>query len=97
MKTIILAGLLGATAIAGVVHAQQTATTSNAAPQIGRFGFDEQGMDKSVAPGDDFYAFANGNWAKTTAIPADKASFGAFDTLADLSRDRTRTILEAAA
>lgn len=97
MKTIILAGLLGATAIAGVVHAQQTATTSNAAPQIGRFGFDEQGMDKSVAPGDNFYAFANGNWAKTTAIPADKASFGAFDTLADLSRDRTRTILEAAA
>ena len=98
MRTLLIAGLLGATAVAGVVHAQNAASTAaTGAPQIGRFGFDEQGMDKSVAPGDDFYAFANGTWAKTTAIPADKASFGAFDTLADLSRDRTRGILEAAA
>ncbi|MBI0474919.1 M13 family peptidase [Sphingomonas sp. MA1305] len=98
MRTMLIAGLLGATAVAGVVHAQNAASTAaTGAPQIGRFGFDEQGMDKSVAPGDDFYAFANGTWAKTTAIPADKASFGAFDTLADLSRDRTRGILEAAA
>ena len=66
-------------------------------PQIGAFGFDEAGMDRSIAPGDDFYNYANGTWAKTTAIPADKSSFGAFDTLADLSRDRTRGILEAAA
>jgi len=64
--------------------------------QIGTFGFDEKGMDRSIRPGDDFYAFANGTWAKTTAIPADKSSYGAFDVLQDLSRERTRGILEAA-
>jgi putative endopeptidase len=101
MKTFFLAGLLGASALAGMVQAQNVpapapAAAGDAKPQIGSYGFDEAGMDRSIAPGDDFYAFANGNWAKTTAIPADKASYGAFDTLADLSRDRTRGILDAA-
>ena len=98
MKTYLIAGLLGASALAGAVYAQQAAPAATAGkPQIGSFGFDEAGMDRSIAPGDDFYNYANGTWAKTTAIPADKSSFGAFDTLADLSRDRTRGILEAAA
>ncbi|WP_174274997.1 M13 family metallopeptidase [Sphingomonas bacterium] len=65
-------------------------------PQIGSFGFDEAGMDRSVAPGDDFYLYANGAWGRTTAIPADKASYGSFEMLDDLSRERTRGILEAA-
>src|SRR3546814_7933456 len=30
--------------------------------------------------GNDFYAYANGNWQKTTEIPADRASTGAFYT-----------------
>ena len=115
MKRIILAGLLGASAIAGIVNAQTTPSStakkpSGAAvgavaaapagttgqPQIGPWGFDLAGMDRSVAPGDDFYAYAGGTWGKATAIPADKSSYGAFDTLADLSRERTRGILEAA-
>ena len=32
-------------------------------PQIGTFGFDTAGMDTTVAPGDNFYEFANGTWA----------------------------------
>jgi hypothetical protein len=32
-------------------------------------GIDVAWMDKSVAPGDDFFAYANGTWAKTTEIP----------------------------
>ncbi|MDR6126517.1 putative endopeptidase [Sphingomonas sp. SORGH_AS802] len=98
MTRLLLASLLAA-ASAVALHAQtQTPVAAPAgnAPQIGRFGFDEAGMMKTTPPGDDFYAYANGEWAKTTAIPADKASYGAFDTLADLSRDRTRGILEAA-
>ena len=95
MNKLLLAGLLSASAVTGVaLHAQQAARADG--PQLGRFGFDEAGMNKAVQPGDDFYGFANGRWSETTAIPADKASYGAFDTLADLSRDRTRGILEAA-
>jgi putative endopeptidase len=63
-------------------------------PQYGTFGFDTAGMDRSVAPGDNFYQFANGTWAKTTPIPADKSNYGSFNILDDLSRERTRTIIE---
>src|SRR5690349_18426792 len=34
-------------------------------PALGTFGFDTAGMDKAVAPGDDFNAYANGTWVKT--------------------------------
>jgi putative endopeptidase len=53
-------------------------------------------MDKSVKPGDDFYDYASGTWQKTTEIPADRASYGMFHKLQDLSLARTRTILEDA-
>ena len=86
---------------------EQTATVATAAagpvapatadrPQIGRFGFDEAGMDRAVAPGDSFYGYANGTWARTTAIPADKSNYGMFAMLDDLSRQRTREILDEA-
>jgi putative endopeptidase len=63
-------------------------------PQYGTFGFDRAGMDETVRPGDNFYQFANGNWARNTAIPADKSNYGMFTVLDDLSRDRTRTLIE---
>ena len=72
------------------------AATNAAKPEIGDFGFDLSGMDKSVQPGDDFYAYANGTWAKNTEIPADKSNYGMFIALADLSQVRTREILDVA-
>lgn len=63
-------------------------------PEYGTFGFDTAGMDKSIAPGNDFYGFANGTWAKNTPIPADKSNYGMFTVLDDLSRERTRQIIE---
>ena len=65
--------------------------------QLGTFGFDATGMDRSVAPGQDFYTYANGTWARTTPIPADKSNYGMFTVLADLSQQRTHSILEEAA
>jgi putative endopeptidase len=66
-------------------------------PVYGTFGFDTAGMDRTVKPGDDFYAYASGTWQQTTEIPADAASYGYFKSLADLSLDRTRLILDEAA
>ncbi|MEZ0242823.1 MAG: M13 family peptidase, partial [Sphingomonas sp.] len=65
-------------------------------PTFGSFGFDAAGMDTTVKPGDNFYNFSNGTWAKTTPIPSDKANYGAFNILADLSQKRTNAILEEA-
>ena len=66
-------------------------------PELGTFGFDTAGMDRSVQPGDNFYMFSNGTWAKNTQIPADKSNYGMFTRLDDLSKDRTRVIIEEAA
>ena len=66
-------------------------------PQYGSYGFDAAGMDASVTPGDNFYLFANGAWAKTTPIPADKSNYGSFNILDDLSRERTRGLIEESA
>jgi len=88
--------LLSLAAISATVAAtaQQVAPVAGK-PAIGRFGFDESGMDRSVAPGDDFYRYANGGWAKTTPIPADRSNYGMFSVLDDLSFERTREILQA--
>ncbi len=64
-------------------------------PQLGTFGFDTSGMDKSVAPADDFYLYASGEWAKKTPIPADKSNYGMFTALDDLSKDRVKLVLDS--
>jgi putative endopeptidase len=70
---------------------------SAAKPTYGTFGFDTGGMDRSVNAGDDFYGFANGQWAKSTPIPADRSNYGMFTVLDDLSTTRSREILDQAA
>ncbi|MCI4590595.1 M13 family peptidase [Sphingobium sp. BYY-5] len=99
MKNLLLGAAATALALAATVaHADQAAppSASAAKPTYGSYGFDTAGMDKSVKPGDDFYDYANGTWAKNTPIPSDKSNYGAFNTLDDLSRERTKGILEAA-
>ena len=85
-------------ASAPVTAAPEAAPTAAPAPRatLGSFGFDSAGMDRNVVPGDDFYGFANGTWARTTAIPADKSNYGMFTLLGDLSLTRTRGILDEA-
>jgi putative endopeptidase len=65
------------------------------ATRYGSWGFDTAGMDRSVKPGDDYYAFVNGVWAKNTQIPADRSSYGAFAVLRDLSEARLARLIES--
>ena len=86
------------------LHAQPSEDAENggpnivvtAKPEIGEYGFDAKGMDMAVQPGDDFYNYANGTWAKDTPIPADKSNYGMFTVLDDLSKSRTQGILDEA-
>lgn len=57
-------------------------------------GIDTAGMDTSVAPGDDFYAYANGGWMKATEIPADKPTYGVISILIDRTRQQTVDIIQ---
>ena len=82
---------LAATALAALLSAcgpKPAATTS---------GIDLAGMDKSVAPGDDFNAYANGGWIKATPIPADKSEYGAGTILTDLTRQRLLALIQDSA
>ena len=106
MKTQILLGAATLALLAGQpAWSQATAPSAAAAdakaaagkPQLGDFGFDAAGMDRSVAPGDDFYKFANGTWDRNTQIPEDRSSWGGFGVLRDLSDQRTREVIEESA
>jgi putative endopeptidase len=57
---------------------------------------DIAGMDPSVKPGDDFFAYANGGWVKTAQIPADRSSFGAFNVVADVVNQRMSQLIDDA-
>ncbi|HYC09875.1 MAG TPA: M13 family metallopeptidase N-terminal domain-containing protein, partial [Steroidobacteraceae bacterium] len=76
-----------------------SAATAPAAakPAIGAFGLDLSAGNPHVKPGDDFFAYANGTWYEQFSIPADRASFGPFDRLDELSKERVRRIIEQAA
>lgn len=59
-------------------------------------GIDVAGMDRSVDPGDDFFAYTNGGWYKSTEIPADRSSLGIFQGIAtEVSKRNAALITEA--
>jgi len=102
-RSILLIALASASLSACATHQASLSTSAapgqaqaQAKPQIGTYGFDVAGMDRAVAPGDDFYGYANGGWAKATPIPADKSNYGMFTVLDDLSKARTKEILDEA-
>ncbi len=100
-KTVLLLAASTAFASATLAAYSGAAQTGQAQPaakaEIGDFGFDLAGMDRAVSPADSFYRYANGNWDRTTEIPADRSNYGMFTLLDDLSRTRTRAILDEAA
>jgi putative endopeptidase len=75
----------------GAPKTEAAAPAPAAAPTV---GIDLAGMDKSVQPGDDFYAYANGTWQKTTEIPADRASTGVFYTVFQTAEKRLSDLVQ---
>jgi hypothetical protein len=49
--------------------------------RIGEFGLDLAAMDRSVAPGDDFYRYVSGGWLRNTQIRGDVPRFAEFGRL----------------
>ena len=66
-----------------------------AAPRMGTWGIDTDGMDTGVSPGEDFFAYVSGTWAENTEIPSDRSSYGSFLALRDLSEARVRQLVES--
>ena len=74
---------------------RSSAPPSNPAAPVSH-GLDVTAIDRSVDPGDDFYAFANGAWLKRTEIPADRSTWGPGEAMTEEAARRTREILEEA-
>ncbi|MBV9045671.1 MAG: peptidase M13 [Alphaproteobacteria bacterium] len=78
---------------AGAAMIATAALAATGKPEIGKWGFDLTGMDRSVKPGDDFFEYANGNWFKRTTIPPDRTSIGSFQELRILSEKRMKDLI----
>ncbi|MEP6684430.1 MAG: M13 family metallopeptidase [Parafilimonas sp.] len=52
-------------------------------------------MDSAVKPGDNFFEFVNGKWLDTIHIPETESGIGAFNDLADRTRDHLHEILDS--
>ncbi len=89
--------LAAAASFSAMARAQLPALAGNGTSkaEYGMFGLDLEGMDRSIRPGDDFYGYMNGSWARNTPIPADRSNYGMFTVLDDRSKERTREILDA--
>ena len=86
-----------ALALAGCASPRATSVLPDGKPVIGGWGFDLAGMDRNVAPGDDFFRFVGGTWMKNTKIPDDRSRWGSFNELAAKSEDDVRAVIEEAA
>jgi putative endopeptidase len=60
-------------------------------------GLDLAGIDRSVAPGANFFAYANGAWIKTAEIPADRSVYSSGSILVELTNQRTVELIQQAA
>ena len=60
-------------------------------------GIAVESMDKAVAPGEDFYLYANGTWLRTAEIPADRTSIGAGSATYDRTQERLKGLIEGLA
>ena len=80
-----------------IVSALIPACQHSLPPGSSRSAVDVAGMDKSVAPGDDFNEYVNGAWLKASPIPLDKASYGVGTILVDKTRKQTVALIQDAA
>ncbi|WP_416448499.1 M13 family metallopeptidase [Leeuwenhoekiella sp. A2] len=55
-----------------------------------------ENMDTTINPKDDFYAYVNGNWMKTTEIPEEESTWGGFGVLRKNTRNDVLSIINNA-
>ena len=88
MKRILCSAL-----IAGLLAGQAYAAPADTAPS----GVDKAAVDPAVRPQDDFFRYSQGKWLHDVDIPADRASWGAFNVAQENVETQIRTLVEQAA
>ena len=80
--------------LASAIVAAVPAIAYAAGPRYGTWGVEAKDMDQSVKPGDDFFAYAEGSWLKTHAIPSDKTAAGYNYELPDEIEQQVKAMVE---
>ena len=70
-----------------------TLLSPSASAQSLSAGVKAENLDKSVAPGEDFYQFACGGWMKNHPLPAAYSRYGAFDAVGETVDEQINGIL----
>jgi putative endopeptidase len=70
---------------------------AGAPPAPLKSGLTLSGYDRQVRPQDDLFTFANGQWLRSTQIPADRSRYGAFQMVDDQAQQHLRSIVEDSA
>ena len=96
---------LGASACALALATPAVAQQAPAAPaaaepaklptmSFGTWGFDPAAIDKSIDPGDDFFAYANSKWLAANPLPPEFSRFGSFHLLAEKSTADVKALVD---
>ncbi|KAB8041325.1 M13 family metallopeptidase [Janthinobacterium aquaticum] len=80
---------------AALIAALSVATLASLPVQAQPGGTPAAQAPAAVLPGDDFYGYVNGEWMRTTDIPADRSSWGSFASLAEATNARILGLVEA--
>ncbi len=92
------------TLVAAAAETQKSSEKLNAisskkpsnSPQYGKWGFDADGADPKIKPGDDFFRYANGAWLDRVQIPADKPAYSLRLAMSDKVEQRLHDLIENA-
>ena len=57
-------------------------------------GLNREDMDLSVAPGDNFYQYADGGWIKNNPLRPEYARYGAFDALSETNEENLNALFQ---
>jgi endothelin-converting enzyme/putative endopeptidase len=79
---------------ASLVVIGEPALSQQPKPAFGTWGYNAEAMDSSVKPGDDFWDYVNGSWAKRTEIAPDRTFVGIDSVLNDQIDKDVRAIVE---
>ena len=94
----LIAGLFAGQAhAASADNASPSAAPAATAAALSASGVDKAALDAAVRPQDDFFRYSQGAWLKSTEIPADRSSWGAFNIAQENVEGQIRTLIEKAA
>jgi putative endopeptidase len=96
MRSLLLVAVSAAALATGVSPVLAADAAAPVVAHYGAWGVDLTSRDMSVAPGEDFFTYANGAWYAKATIPPDQGSVGTGRSVFDRTQLQLRSLIENA-